>query len=396
MAFILDVLSQLNSADINIDQQRCVRVRNRNASCRRCADACVSGCISYEDNQLRIEPGKCIGCATCASVCPADALFPKKISDEKLHADCLAVGEANDGRVVIACQDILNAADGLYDSARVASVPCLGRVDCSLLLRLAADGAAKIILVQGACDRCENSRGVQICANTIDTVNTLLETWNCPIRVEMKTHLPGYTRARKDEGFDRGRRAFLFSAKEEAKNAAMAMADVAMKDVLGEEAERQPGLAHVDAHGTLPHSVSQRREVLLASLDVFEQHWGGPEDMMIDVPLWSEVLIDLDECNACRMCATFCPTGANFKFKTTSGKIGVKHQVNKCVNCGLCADICPTGALSYSPEVFARDISEGTVERFLMADARADTTHDTMQASICGQMKSKGTFVTSA
>ena len=395
MALILDVLSRLETADISIDQNRCVRVRNRNASCRCCADACVSGCISYEDNQLVISPEKCIGCATCASVCPTDALRPKKQSDDSLHAACLACGERSGGRIVISCQDMLNAADGLYDPSRVVAVACLGRVDCSLLLRLAADGAEKITLVQGACERCENERGMRVAQRTAQTANTLLETWNSPVRVAVSQRLPGSTRASRDQGFDQSKRQFLFTVGSEAKDAAALVADTAMKDAL-EETQPQPRFVHVDEHGTLPHAVSERRSVLLSSLDLLEEHRGAPQDMMIDVPLWSEAVIDVETCSTCRMCATFCPTGANFKFCTKSGKVGIKHQVRKCVNCRLCQDICPTGALTLSEEVFASDIAENVVERFLMKGTEGKMTHDTMERSVGGIMKDEGVPVTLA
>ena len=66
----LGLLEQLQSADITVHQGRCAIVRNRNATCMKCADVCTSGCISYDDNELVIEPERCIGCGTCATVCP--------------------------------------------------------------------------------------------------------------------------------------------------------------------------------------------------------------------------------------------------------------------------------------------------------------------------------------
>ena len=52
----LGLLEQLQSADITVHQGRCAIVRNRNATCMKCADVCTSGCISYDDNELVIEP----------------------------------------------------------------------------------------------------------------------------------------------------------------------------------------------------------------------------------------------------------------------------------------------------------------------------------------------------
>ena len=50
------------------------------------------------------------------------------------------------------------------------------------------------------------------------------------------------------------------------------------------------------------------------------------------------------------MCATFCPTGAIFKFHTKKGSIGVKHRPRQCVACGTCADICPKKAITLTDD----------------------------------------------
>ena len=50
----LGLLEKLQSADITVHQNRCAVVRNRNATCMKCAVVCTSGCISYDDNELII------------------------------------------------------------------------------------------------------------------------------------------------------------------------------------------------------------------------------------------------------------------------------------------------------------------------------------------------------
>ena len=79
----LGLLEKLQSADITVHQNRCAVVRNRNATCMKCAEVCTSGCISYNDNELIISPEKCIGCGTCAIVCPYNA---PKVDEEKKKA----------------------------------------------------------------------------------------------------------------------------------------------------------------------------------------------------------------------------------------------------------------------------------------------------------------------
>ena len=108
----LGLLEQLQSADITVHQGRCAIVRNRNATCMKCADVCTSGCISYDDNELVIEPERCIGCGTCATVCPTCALEAHRPNDAELLQACRAAADVADGQVVIACDQLLAAAIG--------------------------------------------------------------------------------------------------------------------------------------------------------------------------------------------------------------------------------------------------------------------------------------------
>ncbi len=398
MSAAVDILTKLQAAQIDIDQSRCVRVRHRRAVCRKCADACVSGCIGYDDNELVITPEKCIGCGTCASVCPTDALRPRKPSDAELHARCMASLEANDGRVVIACQDMLNAADGLFDPERLASVPCLGRIDDTLIVRLVAAGARRITFVEGACEQCQNIRGREVFDDSLASAELVLEVWKSEPDLRVSEKLPKYTRA-VDLDFDPGKRAFFSAAKNEAKGAAVAVVDVTLTDKFGmppeDETPRFQAL-RADANGNLPHSISPRRKAFMAALDFLAEEAGGVEDVMIETPLWSEVLIDQAACNGCRMCASFCPSGANFKFSTKDGRIGVKHRVRQCVNCRLCEDVCFADALSFSDEVFATDVANSVVERFVLAGREDDRTKENMLFSMRGMFKDGGAHVVQA
>ncbi len=366
MAVVATIWEKLNAADILIDQTRCVRVRNRHASCRRCAESCTTGCISYFDNELIIEPEKCIGCATCSTACPTDALLPKKLHDTELHRKAFAAARANGGLVTVVCQQLLDAADGLYDPEKVVGVPCLGRIDETFLIHMATVGAAEVDLVCGPCEACAQARGVEVAREVVASAATLLDTWNKPFVVTFREKLPGSTRA-ADVGYDISKRAFFQAAGEEAKTVARTAAESALEDTLDMKEEEPSRFVHVDEKGTLPHATSARRELLMRCLDTLASRVEDtPQDVMLTTRLMNQVIIDTDICNSCRMCATFCPTGANFKFKTSVGDIGVKHRVRQCVNCGLCADICPTHALTYSAEIFARDVSDGVVDRFLM------------------------------
>ncbi len=360
---MLGLLTKLQQVDLTITQGRCVRVRNKNVSCMRCVEACTSGCISYEDGELLINPERCISCGTCATACPTGAIEPSSPTDPALVKLAYAARSGAEGESVIACTQLLQQVDGLYDKDKLVAVPCLGRVDESLLVALAITGSTKVSLVHGACETCEHAKGGTLAREVCDCANLLLETWNQEPKIRLTGKLPTVTKL-EDQGFDAGRRNFFAAVQQDAKTVATATAEYAATEALGggEEEEELPRFAKVQADGTLPHHVPGRRRLLWKGL----QKLGKPQDVMIDTRLWGHVIIDTEKCNACRMCATFCPTGALSKFDLADGKMGIDHHPLACVKCHCCEDLCMTGAISISEEVFATDIATNAYERYEM------------------------------
>lgn len=359
---IIAFIEKLENPNVNIDQAKCLKVRNRNASCARCMDACPASCISYANNKVFFDAAACVGCLSCCTVCPTGAMSPKRATDASVMAAAQAALALTPNQVVFACEKMLAAVRGLFKPGSVVPVKCHSSLDVTMLVHLASQGVAEVILATGDCAACKFDFCMNTARQTVATANTLLETWNAPARVKLTQKLPASTRKTEDLGYDETRRGFFTDMRTETKKMAVDAGSVAFEKALGVVEESIINKIKVNNTGSLPLIPNARRARLLAALDSF----GTPQDLMIDTGLWAQVLIDPAKCRACRICATFCPTGALFKFHTESGKIGVKQVVRDCVNCGCCTDVCLHGALELCPEVFAQDIAEGTAERYEM------------------------------
>lgn len=400
---ILGLFEKLESQSLAVQPSRCVVVRNRNASCRRCAEACPTGAILVEGNDLAVAPEHCVGCGTCAAVCPTAALESKKPDDKELLRAAVAAMQANDGAAVIMDAAMQAAAEGKYDPAKVAVARSLSRVDESLIAVLAADGATSIVLVAGPAedasagadaregmaavaaagagsdaarggvdaDAAEDANAVSDCVAQLvrDTAALLLETWGSDVPVKLTTKLPRSVRLTEPVEFDAGRRGFFSSMRDEARAAAAITAEHVVREKLGADEPEEPKFAKVAEDGTLPHFLPERRGRLLLALS----NLGEPEDIMIDTRLFGHVVIDSEKCTSCQMCATFCPTEAIRKFgdaataAETGKPFGIDHYTGRCVQCHCCEDICPTGALTLSTDVFATDVTRrGRSERIEM------------------------------
>jgi formate hydrogenlyase subunit 6/NADH:ubiquinone oxidoreductase subunit I len=368
---VFGLLEQLESTCITVHQNRCAVVRNRNATCLKCAEACTSGCIAYADNELVLSPDRCIGCGTCATVCPTCALEAHRPNDAELLRELLLATKAAGGTCTVACVDVLQEAEDAYDRTKVVGVACLGRIEESALVSLVAAGAERIDLVKGDCEACPYGTGLEAARSVCTSAIALLRAWNNGTHIQIADELPASTLLLEGSDCDESRRALFSALKNEARGLvghAAAHAAHGQPRAGGASGDGASGAPRVKVmpDGTLPHFVPPRRELLLERLSDL----GKPQDVLIETRLWGQVALDADLCNACQMCATFCPTGALSKYVDEDGGFGIEYGPRDCVKCGCCADICPTNALTVAEGVFAADLLSKAVERHRMPPAK--------------------------
>lgn len=344
-------LGHLGDANIAVRQDRCIMVRNRNAGCAKCADACTSGCIAYQNGSLIVNKDKCIGCGTCATVCPTCAIEALNPSDSELMNHAVNAGIKNGRIVVAACENVLQNAgiDIQYDDPQApwVQVVCLGRIDESFLAGMAEHGMKRVLLVHGMCETCEHKTGFEVVQRVCETTNTLLEAWNVRFPVELIDEFPkGYASESLRDGKHQN------AEKPCQKEPLLAQEQTGS---LPSGSQEKPHYLKVMADGTLPHFIPDRRERLLNSLAAL----GEPKDAVLATRLWGHVEIDTQKCNSCRMCATFCPTGAISKYSCADGSIGLEHYAGDCVKCLCCQNICRPQALQVEDTVTTTDIVGG-------------------------------------
>ncbi|MCB7036778.1 4Fe-4S binding protein [Eggerthella sinensis] len=349
---IVGVFDEVSSEAIVVHQERCAKVRNRNVSCLKCAEACTSGCIALVDGQLRVDATKCVGCGTCATVCPTCALEARAPSDAELLQASLAARRGDD--VVVVCEQLRRAAGGLLDDGGVACVVCLGRVEESLTSGLAAAGVRRVRLACGDCARCAQEHGAVTARLVAQTSNALFAAWGCDARVEVVEGVPASVLAAGASAGDAARALDAYFAEPRG------------NEPVGEQqaatASSLPALLRVMKDGTLPHFVPDRREALLDNL----AQLGDPVQHDVATRLWGCVVIDGTTCSSCRMCATFCPTGALRKFDRDDGTFGIDHYPGECVKCGSCRDVCPEHAIVLRDDVRPAYLLEGVVHHYAM------------------------------
>jgi Fe-S-cluster-containing hydrogenase component 2 len=362
---LTEILGKIQSTNIALHPERCVAVRNRNASCRKCAEACTSGAIAVVDNEIDITPDLCIGCGTCATVCPSAALEALNPSDNELLRDALAVLREGGTDPVFICSQVFDTNKDLYDKSRVIEVTCLGRLEETELIALIAGGVSSLVLVRDVCADCPNQTGAKTIELIQENTDTLLKAWNHENPVRIVEGIPQELKVSKKEARQResasgvSRRDFFKQIKREAQGAVVSAAGTGF--LAGpQELDITTKVTKVTKDGTLPHFLPGRRERLITYLEAL----GEPVVETVNTRLWGRMHINKDSCNSCKMCATFCPTGALSKFLDSDGTMGLEHYPADCIQCKLCQDSCSVGALTLSSTASVQELVEGTIIRF--------------------------------
>ena len=185
---IVEVAEALESKAVYLASDRCVVVRNRHASCAKCADACPTGSVFAANTVLELDGEGCVACGACTTVCPVEALIPLRPLDEDLASSVASAVAATGGKAVFACARI--ASKRLADPAKYAEVPCLARMEESVLLGLAARGVEDIVLVDGTCATCKFRSNVPGIDATVASANELMAAQGSDVRVRALVKKP--------------------------------------------------------------------------------------------------------------------------------------------------------------------------------------------------------------
>lgn len=367
---IVEMAEALESKAVFLATERCVVVRNRHASCQKCSDACPVDAVFAADNILELNAERCVSCGACTVVCPTEALIPLAPLDEDLSAAIAHAIDAADGRAVFACARI--ASKRLGDPAKFAEVPCLARMEESVLLELVAYGVDDILLVDGVCATCKFRACVPGIDATVASVDLLLAMQGFPIRIERASTFPDEALLEDQRTLlSASRRGFFTQARSVAKDAAGKTVEKALKRDVAEPTLRDR--LRMSDKGTLPQFNPARRMHVLDALD----RLGSPVVSQVDTRLFGNVAVDVDMCSSCGMCTVFCPTGALKKSELApeDGKGSyLEFSAADCVQCNLCADACLKKCLKVDSVVSTSELFDFEPRLILLPDAPERTS----------------------
>ena len=352
---IMEMVDALETKAVITAPTRCVAVRNRHSTCRKCADVCMADAIEIEKNELAIDAGACVACGACIAVCPTSALISVDPMEEELAAAVAAATAAAEGVTVIACAR--KAARQTGDPDKYAVVPCLARMDERLLVELAARGIQDIQLVDGTCRTCKYRAAAPCIDDTVESARTLLEAVGSATAITRSDDFPEAVKvADLHKAVGAARREFFTSAghyaKDVAKTAAEKMVNEKLKQLKlqKEEQSLREKLGVKNGAGKMPTIEAERNMEILDAMSRI----GEPEVPEMFTRIFGDIEIDVEKCNGCGMCVMFCPTDALCKSldvhpDKTRGY--VEFSMADCTQCNLCADACLKKCIEIIPVV---------------------------------------------
>ena len=386
---VVEMAELLRSRSVVAAEDRCISVRNRNAKCSKCVDACIAGAIEVALNKLTIDPGACVGCGACVAVCPTEALVSLDPLQEDLAASIAKALGQSEGIAAIACARM--ASKQIGDPEKFAVVPCLGRVDEETIVSLAARGVKDIVLVDGTCETCKYGKVSPLVDEAMETAIRLLEALGSDAVVTRDSAFPPEIVAQDDRKVvGASRRRFFSNAGGYAKSAAMTVAEKAVDDALNQSREKKlltlRDRLGAGKSGRLPTFTADRNMRIMDDLwrlaEAAEERGGAvpgeaggdpealggtegaapafDEEAVIDTRLFGAMDIDPEKCSGCGMCVMFCPTGAlaysTLEEPESDEMRYLEFQASDCTQCCLCTDVCLRRCMTLSSKVRLADL----------------------------------------
>ncbi|HVF63340.1 MAG TPA: 4Fe-4S binding protein [Casimicrobiaceae bacterium] len=300
----------------------CAHSRSKKTGCVKCIEACDTQAIRADGDKIFVEPHLCMGCGTCATVCPSGALtyaYPSPVDVGTRIRTLLSVYARAGGR------DACLLVHGRGGAARLARYARHGR-----------GLPARVIPVE---------------VYSIDSVG--IDLWLAALAW-------GATQV-----------ISLVSADVQPRYAARAGFEMDVADTIAQALGYQgQHFGHVDgddeaaidaalwrSHAPLGvraaasfAATNEKRTTLTLAIDHLVAHAPTPQRRIPLPPgsLFGAIDVDKDKCTMCLACVGSCPEAA---ILDAVERPQLRFIESKCVQCGICAQTCPEAAIALVPQL---------------------------------------------
>jgi len=303
--------------------EQCLKSLHRSSKCSLCVDVCPTHAIDFKTTSPQLDSLKCVNCGACVTLCPTDVFEAKNPSDEEMICFIEEKQRENAQEIVFSCERIHSKEPHFKE------VPCLARLDSSLLLSCFSHGSACVKLIHGNCEKCHRNALKEVFEKSISDVKHIqpcaqIELYNLDEYVAKKDEkIDGITK----EGHLRRRMLFSLFGKKPASSEAEILT------------VQHPIVFQDNIHKERSFKKLHRLRHLIALM----QHRVSSTSIMGVKPM-----IDALLCKECSICTKVCPTGA--LGMNEAKEFGIDYTASECIACHMCEDVCFAKAIRFAPK----------------------------------------------
>ncbi len=316
------LIHRVSGAQATVDTPRCLREHSGLSDCHLCVKSCPVQSIDLRGGVHVLT--HCTGCGACLTVCPVSAFDLSGATAGQLLSQ---LGSFLRGHAspFITCERSADAA-----SADL-TLPCMARLDETLVLGALGLGAQVLYLTRGPCENCPHLEAIPRYRRMLGRVRAwgraLPGSSERIIEIEEKSRPK--RAASKEVGPDR--RAFFTWVRGEGMQLMASFLDDFTQGFRGRASKE--GVSLPLRNRLLPRFLKKL----------------GPQQAEVaydpEAP-FAELLIDEVKCNACEACVPVCPTAAIAR-RGGEEAFRLAMDASRCINCALCLDACLPNALTY-------------------------------------------------
>ena len=324
MDYLERFIHRVSGVQATVDTPRCLREHSGLSDCHLCVKSCPVESIDLGGGVHVLS--HCTGCGICLTVCPVSAFDLSGARAGQLLSQLASLLRESQ-ELLVSCER--SAHTGSADLI----VPCLARMDETLLMGALALGARKLCLTSGPCQDCPYPEAIPRYRRMLGRVRT----WDRVLPgsseriVEVGEGEKAGEKHKKARAESQDRRAFFTWMRSEGAHLMASFLDDFSQGFQGTGSMR--GV-----------SLPLRNQILPQFLKKLKVQQGevpyDPEGPFADL------LLDEVKCNACEACFQICPTRA-IQREGGEETFRLTMDASRCVNCSLCLDACVPNALTY-------------------------------------------------
>jgi ferredoxin len=316
-------------------EKLCAHSRNGKIGCNACIEICSAEAIVHNGDYVRVEPSLCVGCGTCATVCPSGAMsyvYPRPTdmgtriktllstyAKAGGHDAAILFHSAERGAALINEVGQLARSGGHGLPARVMPVDVhhVGSVGIDLWLFAICHGASNVIVLLTGEEAPQYRDAIEQQMRIAQTILTGLGYAGTHLRL-----IDAHTASELDVALQS-----LAPAATPARRAGFNVA--------------------ADKRGTLDFAIEHLAAQAPQKSDSSANGIALPAGA-----LYGAVNVNTERCTLCMACVGACPESA---LMDNPNAPQLRFVEKNCVQCGLCEKTCPEQAINLTPRLLLTD-----------------------------------------